>query len=140
MQSRHLIFIYALTILTLLASGCNGPTPDIGPTGKPPESKANPPFWERFQAPPAQLYDLEAIAGATFAGINNQDWPQAKTELYNLILTWQEGKPLIGEKKGVDEADKALAKLVAAINNQEAPDAYENLNEFMAGISDIGKS
>jgi hypothetical protein len=114
--------------------------PDIGPTGKPTESKPNPPIIERFWSPPGELYDLEATAGVIFEGINTADWPQAQAGLSTLQTTWQQVKPLIGAKKGVKEADAALDKLVTSVDEKKIANSYEALNKFMGSISDIGKS
>lgn len=132
-----------LFICTLL-SGCTlmGPSqkPDVGPTGKPVESKPNPPLLERFYAAPGELYDLEATAGVIFEGINKEKWDQAEAAFNNLQNIWISAKPLVGEKKGVKEADKALQDLSTAIAGKKITAAYENLNKFMGSIGDIAKS
>lgn len=142
----HRKFLSAITIIlaSSLISGCAAftpaPKPEVGPTGKPVESKPNPPLMERFQSPPAQLYDLEATAGVIFEGFTTEKWDQAQRGLATLQTTWQQAKPLLGEKKGVKEADEALDKLNGAIAAKELTSSYENLGKFMGSISDIGKS
>lgn len=130
------------TLLALTACGLMGPAPkpEIGPAGKPTEAKPNPPVGERFGAAPDQLYDLEAIAGSLFEGINKENWPQAESGLYNLQAAWQQAKPVVGEKKGVKEADEALGKLSGSVADKKVTAAYENLNKFMGAVGDIGKS
>ncbi|QJW49264.1 DUF4363 family protein [bacterium BFN5] len=131
-------------LLGVFLSGCGMLTPvkkpEIGPAGKPAESKANPPFLQRFISPPSQLYDLEATAGAIFEGLNKENWSQAQTGLTNIQLVWEQAKPLVGDKKGVREADEALNKLSASIADKKITTSYENLNKFMASISDVAKS
>lgn len=142
----HRKFLSAITIIlaSSLISGCAAftpaPKPEVGPTGKPVESKPNPPVMERFQSPPTQLYDLEATAGVIFEGFTTEKWDQAHKGLTTLQTTWQQAKPLLGEKKGVKEADEALDKLNEAIAAKELTSSYENLGKFMGSISDIGKS
>lgn len=142
----HRKFLSAITIIVAssLISGCAAftpaPKPEVGPTGKPVESKPNPPIMERFQSPPTQLYDLEATAGVIFEGFTTEKWDQAQKGLTTLQTTWQQAKPLLGEKKGVKEADEALDKLNEAIAAKELTNSYENLGKFMGSISDIGKS
>lgn len=114
--------------------------PDTGPAGKPAEAKPNPPVLERFYSAPEQLYDLEAIAGAVFAGINKENWPLAETELYHLQSVWQETKQAVGDKKGIKEAEEALGKLSASIAGKQITASYVNLNKFMGSIGTIGKS
>lgn len=114
--------------------------PDVGPTGKPVETKPNPPVPHRFWSPPVQLYDLEATAGVIFEGINKEKWDQAMAGLTNLQTIWDQAKPLIGDMKGVTAGDQSLAKLTAAINSNDGAAAYESLIAFMAAISEIGKS
>jgi hypothetical protein len=134
--------LFLIVSFCLLLAGCASPLkkPDIGPTGRPAESKPNPPILERFHSAPDQLYDLEAIAGATFEGINKENWPKAEEGLNNLRNTWEESKKLVGDKKGVNEADEALTKLSTNIESQQATAAYLSLNHFMSSVSDIGKS
>lgn len=116
------------------------PKPEVGPAGKTVESKPNPPVVERFYSPPVELYDLEATAGVIFEGINKEKWDQAEAGFSNLQIIWVNAKPLIGEKKGVKEADKALQELSTAIAGKKITGSYENLNKFMGSISDIAKS
>lgn len=144
-------YVTLMVAATLLLTGCAAlgnlggmfspaPKPEVGPTGKPVETKPNPPLLERFWSAPGQLYELEAIAGSTFEGINKEKWSQALAGLANLQDAWQQTKPLIGEKKGVKEADEAIEKLSKAINEKKTTEAYESLNKFMGSIGDIGKS
>lgn len=137
--------------ITLMTTGCvnlfgvgnsfNSPQKsEVGPTGKPVESKPNPPILERFLSPPIQLYDLEATAGVLFEGINNEKWDQAHQGLTNLQTIWEQSKPLLGEKKGVKEANVAMEKLTKSVVAKEVTASYENLTSFMSAISDIGKS
>ncbi|MDD4601712.1 hypothetical protein SDC9_05858 [bioreactor metagenome] len=137
-------FIVTTVIFCILLSGCGMFTPaqkpEVGPTGKPVESKANPPFLERFYTPPGELYDLEATSGVIFEGINKEKWDQAETGFNNLQTIWINSKPLIGEKKGVKEADKALQELNIAIAGKKTTNSYESLNKFMGSIGDIAKS
>jgi len=114
--------------------------PDIGPAGKPVETKANPPFVERFTSPPAELYDLEATAGGIFEGICNKKWAQAEQGLTTLRALWLETLPKIGDKKGTTGANEALEQLTTAITNKKDVDSYQSLTKFMSSISDIGKS
>jgi hypothetical protein len=116
------------------------PKPEIGPAGKPVESKPNPPVVERFQYPPAETYDLEALAGAIFEGVTKNNWQQAEGNLTQLQVTWQQVKAGVGDKKGVKEGDEALQKLSYAVTAKKRTEAYENLNTFMSSASDIGKS
>ncbi|CQR74094.1 hypothetical protein SOV_22130 [Sporomusa ovata DSM 2662] len=141
--------IMSLLFLTLLLTGCGylsgllsepAPKPEIGPAGKPVESKPNPPFIERFFSAPVELYDLEATAGVVFEGINKEDWSQAQAGITNLQTLWQQAKAAVGDKKGVKEADAAMEELTAAINNKKITGSYESLIKFMGSISDIGKS
>ncbi|SMC58254.1 DUF4363 family protein [Sporomusa malonica] len=138
-------FIVAVVILSFSLSGCGllagpAPKPDIGPAGKPVDSKPNPPFIERFYSAPTELYDLEATAGVVFEGINKEDWAQAQAGLNNLQTLWEQAKAAVGDKKGVKEADEAMGKLKTAINGQKITDSYESLIKFMGSVSDIGKS
>lgn len=131
--------------LAVFLSGCGllsqpAPKPDVGPAGKPVEAKPNPPVMERFVSPPVELYDLEAVAGVIFEGINKEDWSQVQAGMNNLQNLWQQGKAAVGEKKGVKEADEAIGKLTAAVNARKVTEAYENLNKFMGSIGDIGQS
>jgi len=137
------LFITILILMQLPLGGCGlspAKKPDIGPAGTPTESKSNPPWMERFEAAPSQLYDLEAIAATTFDGINKQNWPQAKEGLSNLQATWQETKQLVGDMKGVSQGDSALAKLSTSIIAEDRNASYEALNKFMSSTVDIGKS
>lgn len=132
-------------LLLLYLTGCGllsgpAPKPEIGPAGKPVESKPNPPFMERFFSAPTELYDLEASAGVVFEGINKGDWAQAQAGLTTLQTLWQQAKNAVGEKKGVKEADAAIEKLAAAIAGNKVTDSYESLIKFMGSVSDIGKS
>lgn len=142
-KKKRLIAI-ALTTACLYLSGCGmftpAPKPDIGPAGKPVESKPNPPVAERFQSPPAEIYDLEALAGAVFEGVNKQDWLQAINNFNQMQATWQQVKASVGEKKGVKESDEAIQKLAPSLSANDVTESYESLNKFMASISDIGKS
>ncbi|WP_371369386.1 hypothetical protein SRRS_25760 [Sporomusa rhizae] len=132
-------------ILSFLMSGCSllsGPAakPEVGPAGKPVESKPNPPFLERLYSAPVELYDLEATAGVVFEGINKENWNQAQESIANLQNLWQQAKVSVGEKKGVKEGDEAITKLTAAINDKKATESYESLIKFMGSVGDIGKS
>ncbi|MCE5285482.1 MAG: hypothetical protein LLG02_06515 [Pelosinus sp.] len=134
----------AAIALAILITSCSMAEPvkkpEIGPAGSPTESLPNPPILERFQAPPAQLYDLEATAGVIFQGLNKSKWPEAEAGLNTLQSIWPEAKGLTGEKKGVKTADEALTKLTAAIQEKEATATYDNLSKFMGSIGEIGKS
>ncbi len=134
----------AVLLIAVLASGCGlmGPAkkPDIGPAGKPPEAKPNPPVMERFASAPAQFYDLEAIAGTVFEGVNKENWQQAEAGLYNLQAVWQQAKDVAGDKKGVREGDEAIGKLAASIMDKKITASYESLNKFMGSVADVGKS
>ena len=137
--------IISLLFLLLLLNGCGllsepAPKPEIGPTGKPVESKPNPPFMERFFSAPVELYDLEATAGVVFEGINKEDWSQAQAGLTNLQAMWSKAKGAVGDKKGVQEAEAAIEKLTVAINDKKVTESYESLIKFMGSVSDIGKS
>lgn len=149
MRVSPLIKIVTITLILLsfLLSGCSSfpglrpaPKPEIGPAGKPVESKPNPPFIERFFSAPAELYDLEATAGVVFEGINKEDWSQAQAGLTNLKTLWQQTQAVVGDKKGVKEADEAIGKLTTAIDSQKITESHENLIKFMGSIGDIGKS
>ena len=128
----------------MLLSGCGMLTPlkkpEIGPAGKPVESKPNPPFTQRFISPPGELYDLEETAGVIFEGIIKNNWQQAKVGLSTLEKQWPQVKLLIGDKKGVTTGNEALEKLTTAIAENKTIESYESLNKFMASMSDIGKS
>jgi len=138
------IFCIVFLTLSLLLISCGVMTPakkpEIGPAGKPVETKPNPPILERFWSPPINLYDLESIAGQTFEGINKEQWPTAEAGLNNLQILWQNTKPMICNKKGVEEADEALNKLALSIAAKQVTTSYENLNKFMGSIAEIGKS
>lgn len=143
--SAVLKIVVSSVVAAAFVSGCAllsgpAPKPEIGPAGKPVESKSNPPFMERFFSAPAELYDLEATAGVVFEGINKGNWSQTQAGLANLQTIWQQVKAAVGDKKGVKEADEALEKLTAAINNQKVNESYETLIKFMGSVSDIGKS
>ena len=114
--------------------------PEIGPTGSGEATKANPPFWQRFDKPPLQLYALEELSGTLFESITNNNWEQASVKLTSLRNVWEESKPQIGDKKGLKEADEAIQKVSDAVNNQATFDSYEMLNQFLAAVSDIAKS
>jgi hypothetical protein len=133
-----------LIFITLLTTGCGifqaQKKPELGPTGSGEEAKANPPFWERFDKPPSQLYDLEELSGTLFESISHRNWDGALEQTTALRKTWEESKSQIGDKKGVKEADEALQKVSAAISNNNTLDSYETLNQFLAAVSDIGKS
>lgn len=140
-----LILCQSILVIILVTSGCSmlspaAKKPEIGPTGKPTDSLPNPPITERFSSPPGELYDLEATAGVVFEGINKLDWGQTEAGFNNLNALWEQTKPLIGEKKGVKDADEALQKLALGISDKKADAAFDNLNKFMGSISDIGKS
>ena len=90
MKQRKSVVISILLVLGILAGCASLPEmsmltpakkPDVGPTGSPTEAKPNPPFWHRFLSPPAQLYDIEAIAGSLFEGVNKERWEQAQSGL-----------------------------------------------------------
>lgn len=134
----------AFIIACLYLSGCGiftpAPKPDNGPAGKPVESKPNPPVAERFQSPPAEIYDLEALAGAVFEGVTKQNWLQAKDNFTQMQNTWQVVKASVGEKKGVKESDEAIQKLAPSLSANNVTESYESLNKFMGSVSDIGKS
>lgn len=132
-----------ISTLVFLIGGCSlspARKPDIGPAGSPTESKSNPPLAARFAAPPTQLYDLEAIAANTFDGINTNDWQKAGAGLVNLQAAWRDTKSLVGDMKGVTQSDGAIQKLAASIAAKNRQGAYEDLNKFMVGVTDIGKS
>lgn len=114
--------------------------PEIGPTGSGEEAKANPPFWQRFDKPPLQLYDLEELSGTLFESICHNNWNAAVEQMTALRKAWEEAKPQVGDKKGVKAADEALQKVSTAVSNNNTLDSYETLNQFLAAISDVGKS
>ncbi len=137
--------VVLLLLSLILLTGCGllsgpAPKPEIGPSGKPVESKPNPPMLDRFFSAPVGLYDLEATAGGVFEGINKEDWSQAQAGLTTLQAVWQQVKDTVGDKKGVKEGDEAIGKLSAAIEGKKVTDSYESLNKFMGSVSDIGKS
>jgi len=144
LQKQIPLGIATLITISLLLNGCSmlNPLkkPDIGPAGKPVETKANPPIMERFTSPPAELYDLEATAGVIFEGICKKRWTQAEQGLTTLRALWQEATPRIGDKKGVAGANEALEQLITAITTKKDIDSYQSLTKFMSSISDIGKS
>ncbi len=133
-----------LASVLLIPAGCglglSAKYPDVGPTGKPAEPKTNPPFFHRFRSAPTQLYDLEALAGSTFEGINKENWEQAEAGLSQLQMVWQETKLAVGDMKGIGEGDKSLGKLAEAIAAKQITPSFENLNHFMGVISDLGKN
>ncbi len=133
-----------LLLAASIAAGCGlmapAQKPDIGPAGKPPDAKPNPPVMERFAAAPAQLYDLEAIAGTVFEGVNKENWQQAEAGLYNLQAVWQQAKDAVGDKKGVKDADEAIGQLAASVMDRKITASYESLNKFMGSVGDVGKS
>lgn len=135
-----LVISTALSLLVFLGCSLHTKSPDVGPAGKPAEAKGNPPFFNRLRAAPTQLYDLEAIAGSTFEGINKENWEQAEAGLFQLQSVWQETKQQVGDMKGVGEGDKALAKLSETITARQITSSYESLNQFMGAISDLGKN
>lgn len=141
---KYVVFRAAVLLIAVLLTGCGlmGPAqkPDIGPAGKPVEFKPNPPLLERFHAAPDKLYDLEAIAGTVFEGVNKENWPQAEAGLYNLQAVWQQTKEAVGDKKGVKDGDEAVSKLAASVMDKKITASYENLNKFMGCVGDIGKS
>jgi len=114
--------------------------PEIGPAGKPTESKPNPPVMERFASAPTQLYDLEAIAGTVFEGVNKENWQQAEAGVYNLQAVWQQAKEAAGDKKGIKDGDEAIGKLAVSVMDKKITASYENLNKFMGSVGDVGKS
>lgn len=145
MLHRNKILMPIVFIITCFClSGCGmfspAPKPDVGPAGKPVESKPNPPVAERFQSPPAAMYDLEALAGAIFEGINKQNWQEANNNFVQMQTTWQTVKTSVGEKKGVKESDEAIQELSAALSENKILESYESLNKLMGSIGDIGKS
>lgn len=151
LKHKLLIALTLSLVITMTTAGCSAlqghggmftpaQKPEVGPTGKPVESKPNPPIMERFEAAPKELYDLEATAGVLFEGINKEKWEQAQKGLTNLQTIWEQTKPILGEKKGVKEANEAMEKLVRSIAGKEIKNSYENLIAFMAAISDVGKS
>lgn len=129
---------------SLLVSGCgilnSASKPEIGPAGSPVDTKANPPFTQRFMSPPRDFYDLEATSGLIFEGIVKNNWPQAEAGLKTLGSSWYKVKSLIGDKKGVSSANEALEKLKITISEKKNMDSYENLTKFMGSIGEIGKS
>lgn len=134
----------AVLLAAAILAGCGltapAKKPDIGPAGKPTESKPNPPVMERFASAPAQLYDLEAIAGTVFEGVNKENWQQAESGLYNLQAVWQQAKDAAGDKKGVKDGDEAIGKLATSVMDKKITASYENLNKFMGSVADVGKS
>jgi len=137
------IIVITITICFTL-TGCGmftpAPKPDIGPAGKPVESKPNPPIMERFLAPPPEMYDLEALAGAIFEGIKKEDWLEADGNFTQMRSSWLQIKSSAGDKKGIKEGDKAIEKLAASITARKRKESYEHLNELMGSVSDVGKS
>lgn len=133
-----------LLTLSFTLTGCgilsSANKPEIGPAGKPVDTKANPPITQRLISPPRELYDLEAAAGLIFEGIVKDNWAQAEAGLATINSLWPQGKNIIGNKKGAKEADEGLEKLTAAIRDKKAIESYENLTKFMGSIGEIGKS
>ncbi|MDR3564103.1 MAG: hypothetical protein P4N59_22060 [Negativicutes bacterium] len=139
---HSLTFVF-LVLSLLVVSGCGWSDRkpiEIGPAGKPAEAKTNAPLLTRYRSAPAPLYELEAIAGWTFEGINKENWEEAETGLAHLQQVWQEAKDQVGDMKGVGQADKALAKLSEAVTAKQITTSYENLNQFMGAVSDVGKN
>lgn len=131
-------------LIVLLISGCSlgsaDKKPEIGPTGLGSLTLPNPPFLQRFQSPPATLYDLDALAGQLYEASNqnnSQQEMQLVTEMTNL---WTETEPQVGEKKGVSEAKTALKKLQESVPAASLGTKVDNLNQFMGKISEIGQS
>lgn len=143
-KKQYMYAAVLIIILSIVFCGCGlyrpEKKPDIGPAGKPVDSKPNPPFAERFEPPPAELYDLEATAGVVFEGINKEDWNQAESGLSNLQALWATAKALTGDKKGVQKAETALQDLTVAIAEKKITKSYEALNQFTGSISEIAKS
>jgi len=134
----------AVLLAVSVTAGCGlaepAKKPEIGPAGKPPESKPNPPVMERFASAPNQLYDLEAIAGTVFEGVNKENWQQAEAGVYNLQAVWQQAKEAAGDKKGIKDGDEAIGKLAVSVMDKKITASYENLNKFMGSVGDVGKS
>jgi hypothetical protein len=135
-----LMIFLVVAMIVLNGCGLSLKKPDFGPAGKTAAATGNPPFFNRFRAAPPQLYDLEAIAGSTFEGINRENWDQAEAGLFQLQTVWQETKQIVGDMKGVGESDKALAKLNEAITAKQITASFESLNHFMGSVSDVGKN
>jgi len=140
---RHWLNIWTLQLIlfSMLSTGCGltANQTDSGPTGKLTKTKPNKPIIELLSPAPAKLYDLETIAGLTFEGINKENWAQTEEGLANLVSSWQETKLSVGDEKTVALGDEALNKLSTAITEKQVTASYENLNKFMATISDIAK-
>lgn len=136
------VALLSLSMIALSACGMIQPAkkPEVGPAGKPVEAKPNPPVMERFYSAPTQMYDLEAIAGSLFEGINKGNWPQAEIGVSNLQTAWNETKQIVGDKKGVKDADEAIASLTTSVMEKKAVSAYEDLTKFMSSVADVGKS
>lgn len=143
MKNKRLPLIL-MTAISMAVIGCSlaEPTkkPETGPIGTTLVSHTNPPLLQRFESPPVELYDIETIAGTVFEGIAKEKWPDAESALSNLSTLWQQTKTLIGDKKGVKEADEALSNLSNSMKAENADDAYQDLNKFMSNVSDVGKS
>jgi len=137
---KIILFVVAVTIITGCGLSAPAPKPEVGPAGETTDAPPNPPFWARFESPPAELYDIEALAGSIFAGINTGNWEQAQTGYNSLVAKWEQTKPLIGDKKGVKEAEQALADLAPSLVAKQITVSYEILNKYMSAISDIGES
>lgn len=133
-----------LIALSLLAGGCSlqqpAPKPDFGPAGKPADAKPNPPLITRFTTAPPELYDLEALAGAVFEGINKGNWDQAENNAQKMYDLWQQTKQKVGDMKGVSDGDKAMDRMIAAVAAKKVTSSYDNLSKFMNVASDIGKN
>ena len=133
-----------MMMILLIVTGCGmlgaAKKPEVGPAGAPVETRPNPPITQRFMSPPKELYDLEATAGVIFEGIIKNNWQQAETGLNTFRELWPYAKTLIGDKKGVKDADEALGKLVTGVEEKKGADSYESLTKFMGGIGEIGKS
>ncbi len=146
MQQREKFATGCLAVLfaASVTAGCGlaepAKKPEIGPAGKPTESKPNPPVMERFASAPTQLYDLEAIAGTVFEGVNKENWQQAEAGVYNLQAVWQQAKEAAGDKKGIKDGDEAIGKLAVSVMDKKITASYENLNKFMGSVGDVGKS
>jgi len=95
---------------------------------------------ERFASAPNQLYDLEAIAGTVFEGVNKENWQQAEAGVYNLQAVWQQAKEAAGDKKGIKDGDEAIGKLAVSVMDKKITASYENLNKFIGSVGEGGKS
>lgn len=79
-------------------------------------------------------------AGLIFDGINAQNWDMVQSDWLQLQSLWQAISPQLGDENNVRKANKGLAKLSDAIDDQKADSAYQALNEFMSSVSDIGQN